>query len=107
MTSRRSTSAAGEAGERDAPDTRQLVDQLGDGVGDADADRGDVEQVDPSAPACGVSARDRRHRAGACGVEPCEQVGRQAGEALVGADTPGEAAVGVVGEPRRTRRRRP
>ena len=38
------------------------------------------------------------------GVSPVEQVGRQAGEALVGADAAGHAAVGVVGEARRTGR---
>ena len=33
ITSSRSTSAVGEPAERDAPDARQLVDQLGDRVG--------------------------------------------------------------------------
>ena len=45
----------------------------------------------------GVRAADRRI-AQAQRREPGEQVGRQPGEALVGADPAGHAAVGVVGE---------
>ena len=45
-TSSRSTSAVGERAERDAPDRGQLVEQLGDRVGDARPDRRDVVEVD-------------------------------------------------------------
>ena len=83
MTSSRSTSAR-EAAERDAPDARQLVDQLGDGVGDADPDRGDVEQVDPR-HRLRRQRRDRRVAQAQRG-DAGEQVGREVGEALVGAD---------------------
>ena len=87
----------GQAAERDAPDAGQLVDQLGDGVGDADPDRGDVEQVDRR-HRLGRERAGSRRRAGARGVSAGEQVGGQPGEALVGADLAREAAVGVVGE---------
>ena len=64
MTSSRSTSDGRQPGERDAPGARQLVDQLGDGVGDAGADRGDVEQVDPR-HRLGRQGRGSPRRAGA------------------------------------------
>ena len=96
ITSRRSTSDGGQAGERDAPDARQLVDELGDGVGDAGPDRGDVEQVDRRARlgrqgADGGVAHAQRREAG-------QRVGRQPDEALVGPDLAREAAPGLVGE---------
>ena len=50
--------AAGEPAERDAPDPRQLVEQLGDRVGHAGPDRGDVEQVDRGT-GFGVIAREQ------------------------------------------------
>ena len=47
----------GQPAERDAADPRQLVEQLGDGVGDAGAHRGDVEQVDRVGTGFGVTRR--------------------------------------------------
>ena len=78
------------------PDPRQLVDELGDGVGDADPDRRDVEQVDARL-GLGVSARIAASRIFS-GVEPGHRIGRQPGEALVGSDGAREAPPGLVGE---------
>ena len=78
------------------PTAGQLVDQLGDRVGDAGPHRGDVEQVDP------------RHRLGRHGPQvggvqalagdALEQVGHQLVEALVGAGGSRKRPVGVVGQ---------
>ena len=66
--------AAGQPAERDPPDAGQLVDQLGDGVGDADPHRGDVEQVDAR-----HGPRRQRRRIAAlwsrCGVTPSSRSG--------------------------------
>jgi hypothetical protein len=46
ITSMRSARLGGETPERDPARPGQLVEQLGDGVGDRGGDRVDVEQVD-------------------------------------------------------------
>ena len=96
MTSRRSSRSWVSRAERDPTDTRQLVDQLGDGVGDADPDRGDVVQIDP---------RDGLRRQGddrcvaqqqRCDVG--EQVGSNVVEALVRPDAAGDAGRGTLAQ---------
>ena len=96
---------AGELAERDAPDARQLVEQLLDRVGDAGPDRGDVVEVD----ARHRLRRDRPQEGGAqvVGGDAGEQVGRELEEAVLQA---GGARVGAAGLGRpgaAARRRRP
>ena len=74
ITSSRSTRSAVRRANVTRPSAGQLVDQLGHGVGDADADRGDVEQVDPRHRLGRERARWRR-RAGAAGVTPASRSG--------------------------------
>ena len=97
ITSSRSAEVGGQAAERDLPDPGQLVDQLGDRLGDREPHRVDVEQVDER-------LRTRRERPDRGALQTAhagalEQVGDQAGEALVGPDQAREREIGVVGEP--------
>src|SRR6056297_1715180 len=88
----------GEAAERDAPGPGQLVEQLPDGIGDGRRDRVDVVEVDHR-HGLGCECLDRRvAQPGHAGA--LQHVGHHGVEALVGADDPREALVGVVGEAR-------
>ena len=101
MTSSRSTRPSVRRRKRDAPDPRQLVDQLGDRVGHADADRGDVGEVDRRHRLGGRWPAGRRRQTSAA-VTPSSRSGVRADEALLEA----RPARGTSGRPRRPGGRR-
>ena len=95
------TEVGGEATERDPAHPWELVEQLGDRVGDGHLDRVDVEQVDHR-------HRSRRQRSDRCPLQApdagsFEEVGHDVDEAFVGADRTGKREVRVVGELREHR----
>ena len=106
MTSSRSTSAVGQAAEGDAPDPRQLVDQLGHRVGDAERGRGDVVEVDRAAPAWGSIAR-RKAGAEVVGGDALEQVGRESRKRSSSPTVRGNERPAAVGQAAQDARPRP
>ncbi len=95
------TEVGREAAERDPPDPREFVEQLGDRVGDGHLDRIDVEQVDHrDGPR---RQRSDRRALQAPDAGSFEEVRHDVDEALVSADRTGEREVGVVGELREDR----
>ena len=100
MTSSRSTSDAGEAAERDAPDAGQLVDQLARPRRPRWPGSGRRGRGRPAAPASASIAR-RKARLQVVGRDAGEQVGRRARRSAPrGRRVRGKRAAGLVGQPR-------
>jgi tryptophanyl-tRNA synthetase len=90
-----------EPGEADPTDTWQFIDELGDRIGDAGPDRGDMEQIDARHRAWGRGAE--KGGANAMTRHTLEQIGHQALEAVVRARLPRKGAIGLVGQTREDR----
>ena len=86
----------GEPAERDPPDPGQLVDQLGDGVGDAGPDRRDVNR---SIRGTGLGATARMNACvQAARRDAGEQVGREPAKRSSAPDRCGQRPAGGVGQ---------